>query len=164
MVCWIFITHTAGKKQMPTFLLLTTPWKKKTKRLKCDDNVLKHLFTQVVLSCLNQNSKHVSIPISPAQCWIFRSFYYSFLLIGLRLADFEVVYFFSYTSWKSAQSILVHQPPICTCCSLSASAKYMLMMLSESWEDQDEFVNCAHARKINATYKDDKESSCFQMR
>lgn len=54
--------------------------------------------------------------------------------------------------------MLAHQPAICTCCSLSATAKYMLMMLSEPW---DEFVNCAHGREMNATYKGDKESSGF---
>lgn len=115
-----------------------------------------------VLTRILNIGQHVSIPILPVHSWIFRSFYYSFLLIGLWLADFEVVYFSSYhTSWKSAQSTLAHQPAICTCCSLSAAAKYMIMVLSESWEDRDEFVNCAHARKMSATYEGDKESSCF---
>lgn len=33
MLCWIFITHTAGRQQMPTFLLLTTPCKKRQNSL-----------------------------------------------------------------------------------------------------------------------------------
>lgn len=70
-----------------------------------------------------------------------------------------VHFLLSYKLEKSPKHELISQ--LLVPAALPAAANYMLIVRSEPGGDWDEFVNCAHARKMNETYTDHKESSCF---